>query len=384
MAVLNKHALRLLFCASLVSMTAQAVELSSEKLDFNVEVVVDGLDHPWGMAFLPDGDLLITERSGQLRRVHDGKLLEENISGVPEVVAIGQGGLLGITLDPDFANNKLVYLAYSGGSNRENSTEVIRGALEGTALKNPQVIFRAMPKQSGGYHFGSRLQFDTDGTLFITLGERGVSPAEGRNHPAQQLDSHHGSVIRINADGTVPADKPFVNQPGARPEIFDYGHRNMQGLARHPHTGAIWTHEHGPQGGDEINIERAGINYGWPVITYGANYVTGTRIGEGTALPGMQQPIYKWVPSIAPSGMLFYTGDQFPAWKDNLFVGSLKFGLLVRLELDGEQVVHEERLLNNRFGRIRDVVQGPDGNIYLLTDDSDGKLLLLSPIPSDE
>ncbi len=356
-----------------------ATEFSSEKHNFTIEVVVDGLDHPWGMVFLPDGDLLITERSGQLRRVHDWKLLDQPISGLPEVHEVGQGGLLGISLHPDFEKNHMLYLSYAGEENGNHGTEVIRGILEGTRLTDTQVIFKALPKAGGGVHFGSRLQFAPDGTLFITLGDRGASPARGREHPAQQLASHLGSLIRINDDGSLPADNPFINTAGAKPEIYSYGHRNMQGMALHPQTRLIWTHEHGPQGGDEININKPGANYGWPVITYGVNYVIGTKIGEGTHSTGMEQPIYKWVPSIAPSGMLFYTGNRFPQWKGNLFVGSLKFGLLVRLELSGNSVSSEERLLDFQFGRIRDVSQGPDENIYLLTDDSNGQLLRLGP-----
>jgi aldose sugar dehydrogenase len=360
--------------------THAATEFSSAKHRFAVDVVVEGLDHPWGMVFLPGGDLLITERSGKLRRVVDGKLLEQAVSGLPEVHAIDQGGLLGIALHPQFATNRLVYLSYTGGTYGDYGTEVVRGTLDGMALKDTKVIFRALPKQDGGYHFGSRLQFGADGTLYITLGDRGNRPAEGRSQTAQQLGTHLGSLIRINDDGSVPPDNPYVNKAGARPEIYSYGHRNMQGIALHPQTKAIWTHEHGPQGGDEININRPGANYGWPVITYGVNYVIGTAIGEGTHLAGMEQPVYKWVPSIAPSGMLFYTGNRFPHWQGNLFVGSLKFGLLVRLELEGERVTSEERLLDFQFGRIRDVVQGPEGDLWLLTDDSDGKLLRLSPV----
>lgn len=360
--------------------SSAAVEFSSEKHNFSIEIVVNGLDHPWGMVFLPDGDLLITERSGQLRRVHDWKLIEQPVSGLPEIHEVGQGGLLGIALHPDFKNNRMIYLSYAGQENGKYGTEVIRGILEGTTLTDTQQIFSALPKDGGGVHFGSRLQFAPDGTLFITLGDRGASPSSGREHPAQQMNSHLGSLIRINDDGTLPADNPFINTTRAKPEIYSYGHRNMQGMALHPQTKAIWTHEHGPQGGDEININKPGANYGWPVITYGVNYVIGTKIGEGTHSTGMQQPVYKWVPSIAPSGMLFYTGNQFPQWKGNLFVGSLKFGLLVRLELSGETVNREERLLNFRFGRIRDVIQGPDENIYLLTDDANGQLLRLSPV----
>ena len=357
----------------------QAADFTSAKHNFRVDVVVEGLDHPWGMAFLPGGDLLITERSGKLRRVHDGKLLEQSISGLPEIQAIDQGGLLGITLHPQFATNHVLYLSYTGGSYGDYGTEVIRGRLDDMTLKDSKLIFKALPKQDGGYHFGSRLQFAPDGKLFITLGDRGARPSQGRGQTAQQLDTHPGSLIRINEDGTVPTDNPFTKQPGVKPEIYSYGHRNMQGITLHPQTQLIWTHEHGPQGGDEININRPGANYGWPVITYGVNYVIGTAIGEGTHLAGMEQPVYKWVPSIAPSGMLFYTADRFPNWRGNLFVGSLKFGLLVRLELEGDRVTSEERLLDFQFGRIRDVIQGTEGNIWLLTDDTNGKLLRISP-----
>ena len=373
-----KLALALQLLALTVTGT-QATDFTSAKHNFRVDVVVEGLDHPWGMAFLPGGDLLITERSGKLRRVHDGKLLEQSISGLPEIQAIDQGGLLGITLHPQFATNNVLYLSYTGGSYGDYGTEVIRGTLDVMTLKDSKVIFKALPKQDGGYHFGSRLQFAPDGKLFITLGDRGARPSQGRGHTAQQLDTHPGSLIRINEDGTVPTDNPFTKQPGVKTEIYSYGHRNMQGITLHPQTQLIWTHEHGPQGGDEININRPGANYGWPVITYGVNYVIGTAIGEGTHLAGMEQPVYKWVPSIAPSGMLFYTADRFPNWRGNLFVGSLKFGLLVRLELEGDRVTSEERLLDFQFGRIRDVIQGTEGDIWLLTDDTNGKLLRISP-----
>jgi glucose/arabinose dehydrogenase len=362
-------------------LSADSLRFQSSEADFNVEVVLEDLDHPWGMAFLDEGEgeLLITERTGSLRRVRNWRLLNETISGLPEINEINQGGLLGIALHPDFNNNRLVYLSYAGKDGNRYGTEVLRGKLENNHLTGIEVIFRALPKENGGHHFGSRLVFAPDGTLFVSLGDRGASPRLGSGHPAQQLNSHLGSLIRINDDGSVTTDNPFIDRPGARPEIYTFGNRNMQGMIRHPETGMIWTHEHGPQGGDEINIMRPGVNYGWPVITYGANYGTGTSIGEGTHQRGMEQPIHKWVPSIAPSGMMYYMGDRFPAWKGDLFVGSLKFGQLVRLELAGETVTREERLLNFEFGRIRDVVQGPDGYIYLLTDSSNGKLLRLSP-----
>ena len=362
------------------SVHAQGLRFRADDVRFQVEVVFDGLEHPWGIAFISEDDLLITERTGDLRIVKDWQLLDDEVDGLPRIDEVGQGGLLGIALHPDFESNQLVYLSYTGQEGRVYGTEVLRGKLQGTTLDDIEVIFRALPKQRGGYHFGSRLVFADDGSLFISLGDRGARPGLGRNQAAQRLNNHLGSLIRVNDDGTVPADNPFIGDPNAKPEIYTYGNRNMQGMAIHPMTRAIWTHEHGPQGGDEINIMSPGINYGWPVITYGANYGTGSKIGEGTHRPDMQQPIHKWVPSIAPSGMMFYTGDRFPAWQGDLFVGSLKFGQLVRLEVTDDSVANEERLLNFEFGRIRDVVQGPDGFIYLLTDSNNGKLLRIRPV----
>jgi glucose/arabinose dehydrogenase len=252
-------------------------------------------------------------------------------------------------------------------------TEVVRGRLDGDVLRDTEVIFRAEPKSAGGRHFGSRLVFDGAGDLFITLGDR------GERYRAQDLGDHAGSVVRLADDGGVPADNPFTGRAGARGEIFSLGNRNVQGAALHPETGELWAHEHGPQGGDELNVIRAGVNYGWPVITYGVEYVIGTAIGEGTSKQGMAQPLHYWAPSIAPSGMTFYTADRFPAWRGNLFVGSLKFRQLVRLVLEGEEVVHEERMLDEVLGRIRDVRQGPDGLLYLLTDAPDGVLARIEP-----
>jgi glucose/arabinose dehydrogenase len=347
--------------------------INSDKHRFNVEVVTEGLRHPWGMVFLPSSDILVTERSGRLRLIKNGRLLGAPIAGLPKITEKGQGGLLGITLHPDFTNNRWVYLAYAGKGKGGYGTEVLRGRLDGLRLNDVQIIFRALPKSGGGRHFGSRLVFGRDGTLYISLGDRGQRPA------AQDLNDHRGSLIRVKDDGSVPQNNPFVGRPGVKPEIYTYGNRNMQGMALHPVSGDIWTHEHGPQGGDEINIMQPGVNYGWPVITYGVNYGIGTKIGEGTHKKGMAQPIHTWVPSIAPSGMTFYTGDTFPRWKGHLFVGSLKFGLLVRLEVDGNRIQQEERLLHGRYGRIRDVVQGPDGYLYVLTDEPDGQLLRLTP-----
>ncbi len=325
------------------------------------------------MAFLPDGRILVTERAGRLRVIENGKLNPEPVAGLPEIKQHGQGGLLDVALHPDYENNGWVYLSYAGRDDFGIGTEVARAKLEGDRLTNWQKLFSMDPKGTGGRHFGSRLVFDRDGYLFITLGDR------GERYRSQDLDDHAGSVIRLNDDGSVPADNPFVGDATVRPEIYSYGHRNIQGAALHPDTGLLWTHEHGPQGGDEINIPRAKRNYGWPVITYGKEYVTGFDIGEGTHKDGMEQPLYYWVPSIAPSGMAFYTGDRIPQWRGNLFVGSLKFQLLVRLEVDGELIVKEHRLLQKKLGRIRDVRNGPDGYLYLLTDEDNGKLIRLEP-----
>jgi glucose/arabinose dehydrogenase len=350
-----------------------AVTLDTNQHRVNLETVIEGLEHPWGLAFLPGGDIMVTERDGRLRLIREGRLLADAVDGLPEIREHGQGGLLGIAIHPAFEQNRYLYLAFAGKGRGGYSTEVIRGQLNGMRLEAIETLFVAAPKSRGGRHFGSRLVFDRKGHLFISLGDRGE-----QDH-AQDRSDHRGSLIRLNADGSVPADNPFVDDDRFRPEIYTYGNRNMQGMAIHPVTGAVWTHEHGPQGGDEVNVMRAGVNYGWPVITYGVNYGIGTKIGEGTSKPGMAQPIHKWVPSIAPSGMAFYDGAAFPNWRGDLFVGSLKFGELVRLELDGERIVEEERMFGGEFGRIRDVVSGPDGLIYILTDERNGKLLRLSP-----
>ncbi len=350
-----------------------AQTMKSGEHEFRVVNVVENLEYPWGLAFLPDGRMLVTERPGRLRIVKDGRLEPQAVAGVPQVASYGQGGLLDVALHPRFAENGLVYLSYAARGSDGVGTEVARGTLTGGRLENVQVIFRQQPKGNTGRHFGSRLVFDRAGFLYITLGDR------GEQERAQRPDDHAGSVIRLHDDGRVPADNPFVGKAGWKPEKFTLGNRNMQGAALHPQTGLLWTHEHGPQGGDEVNVIRAGANYGWPVITYGANYGTGTKIGEGTAKPGMAQPLHYWVPSIAPSGMAFYTGDKFPRWRGDLFVGALRDQMLVRLKLDGEKVVREERLLKGWRGRIRDVRSGPDGYIYLLTDEAAGVLARLEP-----
>lgn len=368
-----------LFCPALPAL-ADETPLRSERETFRVKVVTAGLENPWGLAFLPDGRMLVSERPGRLRVVAaDGRLDPRPVAGVPAVAARGQGGLLDVALHPAFADNGWVYLSYAGAGEGGVGTEVARGRwvsdAAGNRLEALQVIYRQAPKSSGGQHFGSRLVFGRDGLLYISQGDRGEMAR------AQQLGDLAGKLVRVHDDGRVPADNPWQGVAGARPEIFSVGHRNIQGAALHPLSGALWTHEHGPQGGDEINVARRGLNYGWPVITYGVNYVIGTRIGVGSERAGLEQPVHQWTPSIAPSGMAFYTGERFPGWRGNLFVGALKYQMLVRLELDGERVVHEERLLVGREGRIRDVRAGPDGFIYLLTDAPDGKLLRLEPAP---
>jgi glucose/arabinose dehydrogenase len=344
----------------------------SEKAAFRLHIVAGGLENPWGLAFLPGGDMLVTERPGRLRLIKDGKLIKAPIAGVPGVVARGQGGLLDVVAHPRFAETRVIYLTYSGRGPDGVGTHVARAKFDGSRLADVEVIFSAEPRSSGGAHFGSRIVFDREGLMYVTSGER----QEADN--AQSLSTHTGKVLRLTDEGKVPPGNPFVNRPGAKPEIFTYGHRNPQGIARHPETGAIWAVEHGARGGDEINILKGGTNYGWPVITYGRSYA-GFSIGEGTHKPGMAQPIKYWVPSIAPSGMAFYTGDKFPAWKGNLFVGALVLTHLNRLTLDGDNVVGEERLLKEWDQRIRDVRNGPDGYLYILTDEDPGVLARLEP-----
>lgn len=340
---------------------------------FRVVTICEGLEHPWGLAFLPDGRMLVTERPGRLRLIEDGVLNPEPVAGLPEITASGQGGLLDIVLHPNYRENGWIYFSYVAFDTDGMGTRVARARLDGMQLRDLEVLFRLNIGSMTGFHFGSRLVFDRAGFLYFTIGDRGDKDR------AQRLDDHAGSVIRLHDDGRVPADNPFVGRADARPEIYSYGHRNPQGMTLHPLTGELWLHEHGPQGGDELNLLQAGRNYGWPVITYGVNYGIGTRIGEGTHKPGMVQPIYYWVPSIAPSGMTFYDGDRFPQWRGSLFIGSLKFQLLVRLEMVDGEVVKEERLLRGQLGRIRDVRSGPEGLLYLLTDASNGRLVRLEP-----
>ncbi len=365
----------LLALALFAPVAAQAQAPAPANPALAVDTVVSGLANPWGMAFLPDGRILVTERPGRLRLVADGRL-SEPLSGVPAVRARGQGGLLDIALDPDFAQNRAVYLSFAeerpGGN---GATAVARGVLNeaATGLSDVRVIWRQEPAYGGPNHWGSRLVFGRDKTLFITTGDRFTEKEK-----AQDLTETLGKVVRINRDGSIPRDNPFVGRSDAKPEIWSYGHRNIQSAALHPESGRLWTVEHGARGGDEVNVPAAGKNYGWPVITYGVDY-SGLRIGEGTAKPGMEQPVFYWDPSVAPSGMTFYTGDAFPAFKGSAFVGALAGRVLVRLTLSGERVTGEERLLGNLNARIRDVRQGPDGFLYLLTDAANGSLLRVRP-----
>jgi aldose sugar dehydrogenase len=343
-----------------------------------VETFAEGLSHPWAIEFLPDGGILVTERSGNLRHVGEDGALSEPISGVPEVDARDQGGLLDVALDPDFAENRMVYLSYAEAGEGGNGTAVARGTLseDMTALENVEVIFQQQPKVESTMHFGSRLVFDGEGHLFVTLGER--SHRQFRTQ-AQDLNSHLGKIVRINPDGSVPDDNPFVGQEGALPEIWAYGVRNVQAAAMHPESGVLWEIEHGPRGGDELNIIEPGANYGWPVVSLGVEYSGQPMEGTVERREGMVDAIHTWTPVIAPSGMIFYDGEAFPDWQGNLFVGGLASTALVRLTLDGNSVTGEERLLEDLGLRIRDVAQGPDGTIYVATDESNGEILRISP-----
>ena len=345
----------------------------SREEEFRLVQLVSDLDHPWALAFVSGGDMLITERSGTLW-LFDGETLTR-VSGIPSVAQVGQGGLLDVVLHPDFAANDLVYLSYTAAYDGGYGTVVMRARLSGAALVDAEEVFRTDLAGSGGFHFGSRLAFDEEGYLYVSLGERHNRPR------AQDLSDQAGSILRLDDDGSVPDDNPFVGVPGAAPEIFSYGHRNPQGLALNPFTGEIWEIEHGPQGGDELNIIHAGSDYGWPVITYGVEYGSGAPIGEGTSKPGVEEPVTYWVPtSIAPSGMTFYTGGSFPGWRGDLFIGALAGQHLRRLEIDGERVTAQELLLQGVVGRVRDVRQGPDGDLYILTDEANGGLYRLEPV----
>jgi glucose/arabinose dehydrogenase len=341
--------------------------------DLVVETVAGGLEHPWGLAFLPDGRMLVTERPGRLRLVGTDGKLSAPITGVPNVAGRGQGGLLDVVPDPGFAQNRTIYLSFAEPRSGGTGTSVARARLNerGTALEGTKVIFQQMPTIASNMHFGSRLVFDQTGALFVTVGDR-----YGQRDQAQNPANHIGKIMRIRPEGGAPADNPKIE--GWQPEIWSIGHRNVQAAALHPQSGQLWTAEHGARGGDEVNTPKAGRNYGWPVVTFGIDY-SGAKIGEGTSKAGMEPPLFYWDPSIAPSGAAFYTGAVWPAWTNSLFVGALAGQMLVRLSTQGEAVTGQERLLEGLGERIRDVRQGPDGFLYLLSDAPDGKLLRVRP-----
>ena len=349
--------------------------VATEKATVRLETYAGGLEKPWGLAFLPDGRALVTEKSGRLRIVaKDGKL-GEPLAGVPQVDTTGQGGLLDVAVDPAFAQNQTIFLSYAEPRGPgQNATAVARARLGNDGLQDVRVIFRQQPAMSGGHHFGCRLVFGRDGTLFVTLGDRNI----GRDK-VQSLDTDIGKVVRIDREGKPPADNPLRNEPGARPELWSYGHRNIQGAALHADTGELWTNEHGPKGGDELNRTLGGRNYGWPLVSYGVEY-SGAKVSDKQQAPGIEPPVHYWVPSIGTSGLAFYTGSALPAWTGNAFVGGLATKELARLEMRDGKVVHEERLFRKELGqRIRTVVNGPDGALYLLTDESDGRILRVVP-----
>ncbi len=368
---------RLLATTAAAALAAPAIVraqqvLRSSKASYSLRMLTLDLEQPWGMAFLPDGRLLITERPGRLRIFANGRLERAPVGGLPKVYARGQGGLLDVCLHPDFARNARLYLTYSGEGEGGAATVLARAEFRNNALVGVQPIFEALPRTSGGLHFGSRVVFDRAGLLYVTCGER------YQMQRAQNLADLGGKVVRLRDDGTVPPDNPFVGREGARPEIFTYGHRNPQGMAMHPATGRIWLVEHGPRGGDELNLLKAGANYGWPRATHGIDY-SGSTISPNKSLPGMEDPVRVWVPSISPSGLAFYTGDRFPGWKGSVFTGALSDNALIRIELDGDRYVGEERLLVDLLPYIRDVRQGPDGLLYVVTHTDSGGLYRLEP-----
>jgi glucose/arabinose dehydrogenase len=362
---------------------AQGTVYKSSEHDYRIVTVAEGLQNPWGMAFLPGGDILVTERPGRLRVIRGGKLLERPVDGVPAVVARGQGGLLDVVAHPQFAANRFIYLSFSKpvGENNAATTAVIRAKFEGDRLTDVREVFVAQTRGAPG-HFGSRLAFDRNGFLFVTVGDRQVPPAGDLSaHPAQDVSNHHGTINRIHDDGRVPSDNPFVGKEGARPEIWSFGHRNPQGLA-FDEDGNLWSTEHGPQGGDELNLIEPGKNFGWPVIGFGVNYRTGAIIHQGTTRQGMEQPRYVWVPSIGVSGLMVYTGDKFPNWKGSIFAGGLVGEQIARFSRTGTTVELEDVIVR-RQGRVRDVRQGPDGFIYVAIEDREGKpspIVRLEPV----
>lgn len=369
---LRATALFVLACTSM-SCARCASAAADAPVAFHAVTVAEGLRHPWSIAFLPDGDFLVSERDGGLRMVHDGRLEPRPIDGVPAAFAEGDGGLLGVALHPRFDDNRLVYLCLSVGSANANASSVVRGRLSGRALVDVRTIFTAAPMKEDSAHFGCRLLFAPDGRLLVTLGD-------GRFHPyqAQALDNDLGKIVRLEDDGSVPVDNPFARRWLARPEIYSYGHRNVQGIALNPLTGEVWIHEHGPKGGDEVNVLHAGANYGWPMTTQGVDY-SGQLVSERSGMPGVEAPFLVWVPSIAPSGMAFYSGKKIPQWQGDLFVGALAGRHLRRVHLLGTTVAAQEALLADMHERIREVQEGPDGYLYVATDASPGRVLRIEP-----
>jgi aldose sugar dehydrogenase len=364
-------------CSNSGPVQAQGEVHRSEHHEFRVVTVVEGLAHPWGMAFLPTGDILVTERPGRLRVVRNGVLVPEPVGGVPNVRAQGQGGLLDVALHPDFASNRFVYLSFSKPGADGGTTAVVRGRWEGDRLADVEEIFEARAWGGSGAHFGSRLAFDAQGYLYVTVGDRGDQPGRGQAHRSQNLRDHAGTTIRLHDDGRVPQDNPFVGRQDALPEIYTYGNRNAQGMAVHPRTGQVWQNEHGPRGGDEINRILPGRNYGWPLVTGGINYDR-SPITDRREMDGVEPPVLEWTPSIAPSGMAFYDGDRFPGWRGHAFVGALAGQHLRRVEREDDRTVAQESLLEG-IGRIRDVRVGPDGYLYLLLDAARAPMLRLEP-----
>lgn len=375
----NWHSAALMFLAVLVAgCEAPAAETSGEEEDlyrsdlhgYRLATVVEGLENPWAIAFLPDGDLLVTERPGRLRIVRDGELVEEPVPGLPEVREGGQGGLLDVVPHPDFDSNRLVYISYAkpNDDDSEGTTAVIRARFEDDELQDVEEIFEAQAWSEGRGHHGSRLAFDADGYLFVTVGDRQEPPSgDLEEHPAQDPSNHFGTISRLHDDGSVPDDNPFVDDSDALPEIWSYGHRNPQGLAVHPETDEVWANEHGPQGGDELNLVQRGANYGWPVVGFGVNYGQGEPIHDAVRAEGMENPVHQWVPSIATSGLAIYTGYAFPEWQGSMFIGGLAGQQLARVALEDDRYASGEVLVPD-LGRIRDVRQGPDGYLYLAID----------------
>jgi glucose/arabinose dehydrogenase len=360
--------------ASALACADNARVLNSELHKLRVTTVAAGLEHPWSVAFLPDGKFLVTERPGRMRIVDAQGNVSAPLSGVPKVAAVGQGGLLDVALAPDFNQSRWIYFSYAEPRAGGNGTSVARAKLAAQGLTDLEVLFRQMPAVDSQGHFGSRLVFARDGSLFVTLGERQQKPFAVR---AQDLETHFGKIVHLQASGGAAPDNPFLLVPGAQLEIWSYGHRNVQGAALHPDTGELWTTEHGPKGGDELNHVKPGANYGWPLVTYGIAY-NGDKVGVGQERVGIEKPVHYWVPSIGTSGLTFYTGDRFPKWRGHLFAGGL-YGMVERLQLDGDEVVHKERLLEQLNQRIRDVRTGPDGLLYVLTDSPKGELISIAP-----